>query len=81
MTEFYQRTTLTPRNLAGEEDVWYVQAAWPDGRSEQIGAFRTRSETQEWIAQKSKVWLDNYERRTKIGLWWQKTITPSCAAP
>ena len=81
MTEFDQRTTLTPRNLAGEEEVWYVQAAWPDGRSEQIGAFRTRGETQDWIAKKSEVWLDNYERRITIGLWGQKTITPSRAAP
>jgi hypothetical protein len=64
MTDRSRPPTLDPRQFEGE-DVWFVQVLWPDGRSEQVGAFRTRAETEEWIAHRSGAWLEDYERRPK----------------
>lgn len=64
MTDRTHSATLTPKKFAGE-DVWYVQVLWLDGRSEQVGAFRTKAETEDWIAHKSGAWLDDYVRRRR----------------
>jgi hypothetical protein len=58
--------SLEPRKLQGE-DVWYVAIVWPDGRSEQVGAFRTKAETEDWIANRSAAWLVDHERRRREG--------------
>jgi hypothetical protein len=55
---------LKPRKFQGEE-VWYVEVVWPDGRSEHVGAFRTKAETADWITSKSRAWLDDYEHRRR----------------
>jgi hypothetical protein len=57
------RPTLTPRPLDGDAG-WYVQIEWPDF-SEQVGAFISRAEAEEWIEHKSEDWLREYERPPK----------------
>lgn len=56
--------TIKPNKLKGEE-VWFADITWLDGRSEQVGAFRTKSETDDWIAHNSSAWLADYERRRR----------------
>jgi hypothetical protein len=56
--------TIKPNNLEGE-DVWFADIAWRNGRSDQVGAFRTKSETEDWIAHRSSAWLAGYERRRR----------------
>jgi hypothetical protein len=51
---------LTPRPLAGGEG-WFIQVDWEDF-SEQVGAFVSRAEAEEWIANKSAEWLRHYDR-------------------
>lgn len=62
MADRSEPPTLEPRKFP-DEDVWYVQVLWPDGRSEQVGAFRNEAETQNWITGESGAWLKDYERR------------------
>jgi hypothetical protein len=58
--------SVEPRQLGGE-DVWFAEVIWVDGRSEHVGAFRTKAEAERWIADKSEAWLDEYERRRQEG--------------
>ena len=66
MTDRDHSPTLEPRQLRGE-DVWYVEIVWSDGHSEQVGAFRTKAATEDWITKRSAAWLEDYERRTRKG--------------
>ena len=36
---------------------WRVRATWPNGKFENIGAFRSEEEAVRWIAKQSEVWL------------------------
>ena len=58
--------SLEPKKLEGE-DVWYVEILWSDGHSEQVGAFRTKAATEDWITKRSAAWLEDYERRRRKG--------------
>jgi hypothetical protein len=55
--------TLSPRPLDGEVG-WFVQIDWPDF-SEQVGAFVSRAEAEDWIEHKSEDWLRQYQRPQK----------------
>jgi hypothetical protein len=57
------RPTLTPRPLDGGIG-WYVQVDWPNF-SEQVGAFTSRAEAEEWIEHEAEDWLRKYERGPK----------------
>jgi hypothetical protein len=65
MTTSARPLKLTPRPLAGG-DGWYVQVDWADF-SEQVGAFVSRAEAEEWIANKLSEWLRRYERPPNPG--------------
>jgi hypothetical protein len=52
--------TLTPQPLVGGEG-WYVRVEWPDF-TEDVGAFVSRREAEEWIEQRSADWLKRYQR-------------------
>jgi hypothetical protein len=66
MAESAPPAKLVPRSLAGGEG-WYVQVDWPDFE-EQVGAFASRAEAEEWITTKSADWLLRYQRPpTKSG--------------
>jgi hypothetical protein len=56
--------SLEPRPLDGAEG-WYVHICWPDGSFEQVGAFRTKSEADQWIVEKSDAWLKTHVDRSK----------------
>lgn len=62
--------TLAASHLA-DDDAWYVDVRFPDGRSEEVGAFRDESETSDWIARQSDAWLADYERRRMSERWDQ----------
>jgi len=41
---------------------WKVAATWPDGRSEEIKAFKTETAANEWIANSFAAWLEQADR-------------------
>jgi hypothetical protein len=57
------RPTLSPRPLDGGIG-WYVQIDWLDF-SEQVGAFVSGDEAEDWIEHKSEDWLRQYQRSPK----------------
>jgi hypothetical protein len=66
MAESAPPPKLVARLLVGGEG-WYVQVDWQDFE-EQVGAFASRAEAEEWIATKSEDWLLRYRRPpTKSG--------------
>jgi hypothetical protein len=59
----YERPTLSAQPLDGGAGC-YVQVDWPYF-SEQVGAFVSRAEAEEWIEHKSEEWLRKYQRPSK----------------
>ena len=39
-------------------DDWTVAATWPDGSSEEVGAFKSEAQANKWVADKLQEWLD-----------------------
>jgi hypothetical protein len=39
---------------------WYVKAVLPNAPPLHLGGFKTESEAMEWVARKSKKWLNEY---------------------
>jgi hypothetical protein len=44
------------------DDIWWVAAKWPDGRSEDIKGFSSETDANEWIAKELNEWLENRNR-------------------
>jgi hypothetical protein len=43
---------------------WFVHAEFPDGRSEDIGSFRSENAANEWIAKDLQRWLEKRDERS-----------------
>jgi hypothetical protein len=39
-------------------DAWFVHASWSNGRTADIGNFRTEAEAAHWIESRSAAWLN-----------------------
>jgi hypothetical protein len=50
--------TPTPQIRHAEGEGWRVAARWADGHVEDIGAFKTEVEANEWIAKDFQTWLE-----------------------
>jgi hypothetical protein len=44
-------------------DGWYVQAVIPGLPPIQLGGFKTKDETKEWVRRKSQMWIDEHRRQ------------------
>ena len=53
--------TCNPEQVEGGG--WCVQINWPNGTSEEVGAFGSKGEAERWIREKFDDWLKDYERR------------------
>jgi hypothetical protein len=51
-----KKPEMRPRELK-DASGWYVLVQWGNRPSEQVGAFRSEDEAQQWIDQNSGEWL------------------------
>jgi hypothetical protein len=51
--------------ILSDRDEWAIEAEWPNGTLERIAAFKKHSEATDWIANRSKAWLQ-FQRIDKI---------------
>jgi hypothetical protein len=58
MTQNRGSAIPTPQVRHAEGEGWRVAARWPDGHVEDIGAFKTEVEANEWIAKHFQMWLE-----------------------
>jgi hypothetical protein len=58
MTQNRGSAIPTPQVRHAEGEGWGVAARWPDGHVEDIGAFKTELEANEWIAKHFQTWLE-----------------------
>jgi hypothetical protein len=47
---------FTPRPIMKRKG-WYVQIIWPGGGFERIGVFKSKRHSQQWINEKSAMWM------------------------
>jgi hypothetical protein len=57
------RPIFKPREIKTiNKSQWYAEAEWADGTLEEIGQFKSISETWNWIAQHSRAWVQERVR-------------------